>query len=75
MLGKNNLFELGLPFIIEGFAKNSAIEAVGAQKGDQIITINNQDMRFAQDVFKYVPTLKEEILRLLLYIGVGRWLN
>ena len=58
MLGKKNLFELGLPFIIEGFSENSAIEAVGAQKGDQIITINNQDMRFAQDVFKYVPTLK-----------------
>ena len=58
MLGKKNLFELGLPFIIEGFSENSAIEAVGAQKGDQIISINNQDMRFAQDVFKYVPTLK-----------------
>ena len=58
MLGKKNLFELGLPFIIEGFGKNSVIEAVGAQKGDKIISINNQDMRFAQDVFKYVPTLK-----------------
>ena len=58
MLGKKNLFELGLPFIIEGFGKNSVIEAVGAQKGDRIISINNQDMRFAQDVFKYVPTLK-----------------
>ncbi len=58
MLGKKSLFELGLPFVIEGFGKNSAIEAVGAQKGDQIISINNQDMRFAQDVFKYVPTLK-----------------
>ena len=58
MLGNKNLFELGLPFIIEGFSENSAIEAVGAKKGDQIITINNQDMRFAQDVFKYVPTLK-----------------
>lgn len=58
MLSKNNLFKLGLPFVIEGFGKNSAIEAAGAQKGDQIISINNQDMRFAQDVFKYVPTLK-----------------
>ena len=58
MLGKKNLFELGLPFVIEGFGKNSVIEAVGAQKGDKIISINNQDMRFAQDVFKYVPTLK-----------------
>ena len=58
MLSKKNLFELGLPFIIDGFSKNSAIEVVGAQKGDQIISINNQDMRFAQDVFKYVPTLK-----------------
>lgn len=58
MLSKKNLFELGLPFIIDGFSKNSAIEAVGAQKGDQIISINNQDMRFAQDVFKYIPTLK-----------------
>ena len=58
MLSKKNLFELGLPFIIEGFSDNSAIEAVGAKKGDQIISINNQDMSFAQDVFKYVPTLK-----------------
>ena len=58
MLSKKNLFELGLPFIIEGFSDNSAIEAVGAKKGDQIISINNQDMGFAQDVFKYVPTLK-----------------
>ena len=58
MLSKKNLFELGLPFIIDGFGKNSAIEVVGAQKGDQIISINSQDMRFAQDVFKYVPTLK-----------------
>ena len=58
MLGKKNLFELGLPFIIEKFGEKSAIEAVGAQKGDQIISINNQDMFFAQDVFKYVPTLK-----------------
>lgn len=58
MLNKKNLFELGLPFIIEGFSDVSAIEAVGAQKGDQIISINGKDMRFAQDVFKYVPTLK-----------------
>ncbi len=58
MLSKKNLFELGLPFIIEEFSDNSAIEAVGAKKGDQIISINNQDMSFAQDVFKYVPTLK-----------------
>ena len=58
MLSKKSLFELGLPFVINGFGKNSAIEAVGAQKGDKIISINHQDMRFAQDVFKYVPTLK-----------------
>ena len=82
MLGKKNLFELGLPFIIEGFSENSAIEAVGAQKGDQIITINNQDMRFAQDVFKYVPTLKGdsasivvvrsgEMVKLEMYLAEG----
>ena len=69
MLSKKNLFELGLPFIIEGFAKNSAIEAVGAQKGDQIISINNQDMRFAQDVYKYVPTLRGDSASIVVYRG------
>ena len=58
MLDKKSLFELGLPFVIEGFSNNSVIEAVGAQRGDKIISINSQDMSFAQDVFKYVPTLK-----------------
>ena len=58
MLGKKSLFELGLPFVIESFGSNSVIEAVGAQRGDKIISINSQDMSFAQDVFKYVPTLK-----------------
>ena len=66
---KNYLFGLGLPFIIDGFSENSAVEAVGAQKGDQIISINNQDMRFAQDVFKYVPTLKGDSASIVVVRG------
>ena len=66
MLSKHNLFELGFPFIIDEFSKSSAIEAVGAKKGDQIVSINNKDMRFAQDVFKYVPTLKGDSASIVL---------
>lgn len=69
MLNKKPLFELGLPFIIDKFGKKSAIEAAGAEEGDRILSINNQDMRFAQDVFKYVPTLKGDSANILLDRG------
>lgn len=66
MLNKKPLFELGIPFIIDKFGENSAIDAAGAKEGDRILSINNKDMRFAQDVFKYVPTLKGDSANILL---------
>ena len=65
MLKKTNLFRVGWPFIIQKFSKNSPLEAAGAQVNDRILAINNNDMRFANQVFEYIPTLRGDTANII----------
>jgi len=58
ILNKTRLFTPNIPFVIGGFSEESALEQSGAEIGDKILHINNEDMFYAGNVMKYVPSLK-----------------
>ena len=74
MLKKTNLFRVGWPFIIQKFSKDSPLEAAGAQVNDRILTINNNDMQFANQVFEYIPTLRGDTANIIVERRVRRFL-
>ena len=69
MLKKASLFRVGWPFIIQKFSKNSPLEDAGAQVNDRILTINNNDMRFANQVFEYIPKLRGDTANIVVDRG------
>ena len=66
ILAKTPLFSPFMPFIIDGFADNSVLGLAGAEVGDRVVSINEQDMRYAGDVFSYTPTLKGDSATIVL---------
>ncbi|MGC6471062.1 MAG: RIP metalloprotease RseP [Flavobacteriales bacterium] len=66
ILAKTPLFSPFMPFIIDGFADNSVLGLAGAEIGDRVVSINEQDMRYAGDVFSYTPTLKGDSATIVL---------
>ncbi|MBL6658253.1 MAG: RIP metalloprotease RseP [Flavobacteriales bacterium] len=58
VLAKTKLFTPNIPFIIDGFSETSVMQLAGAEVGDKILRINNENMGYAGDVMQYTPTLK-----------------
>ena len=58
VLAKTKLFTPNIPFIIDGFSETSVMQLAGAEVGDKILRINNEDMGYAGDVMQYTPSLK-----------------
>jgi regulator of sigma E protease len=65
VLAKTKLFTPNIPFIIDGFSETSVMQSAGAEVGDKILKINNEDMGYAGDVMQYTPTLKGDTASVL----------
>lgn len=65
VLAKTKLFTPNIPFIIDGFSETSVMQSAGAEVGDKILKINNEDMSYAGDVMQYTPTLKGDTASVL----------
>ncbi len=65
VLAKTKLFTPNIPFIINGFSETSVMKSAGAEVGDKILKINNEDMGYAGDVMQYTPTLKGDTATVL----------
>ena len=69
VLAKTKLFTPNIPFIIDGFSETSVMQSAGAEVGDKILKINNEDMSYAGDVLQYTPTLKGDTASVLVDRG------
>jgi len=69
VLAKTKLFTPNIPFIIDGFSETSVMQSAGAEVGDKILKINNEDMSYAGDVMQYTPTLKGDTASVLVDRG------
>jgi regulator of sigma E protease len=69
VLAKTKLFTPNIPFIIDGFSETSVMQSAGAEVGDKILKINNEDMGYAGDVMQYTPTLKGDTASVLVDRG------
>ena len=64
MLGKQGLFQLGMPFVFGSFEEGSLAQLGGAEKGDTLVSINERSSLYLQDVYSILPSLKGDSVRL-----------